>query len=117
VLIPVGYGQAAKLWVVAGALGFSRFAGGWMVLSRAAHGVLGAISRWCGSSVPAPRKVVWGQEGCISRRQGGQTTLTDDNVASDCRHGRCGVTVTQRRSRSWRLVPRPCWPCSAPRAG
>src|SRR5579862_8776377 len=41
VAIPVGFGQKTKLWVVVGVLGFSRYAGGWMVPSRAAHDVLG----------------------------------------------------------------------------
>ena len=39
-LIPVGFGRADKLWVVTSAAGFSRFIGGWMVPSRAAHDVL-----------------------------------------------------------------------------
>jgi len=31
VAIPLGFGQAEKLWVVVGALGYSRFLGAWMV--------------------------------------------------------------------------------------
>ncbi len=41
--IPLGFGQADKLWVVSGACGFSRVHGGWMVPSRAAHDVLGGM--------------------------------------------------------------------------
>lgn len=33
--IPVGFGQSAKLWVVVGVYGFSRYSGGWMVPTRA----------------------------------------------------------------------------------
>ena len=39
VLIPVGFGQTAKLWTVVGVSGFSRLIGGLMVPSRAAHDV------------------------------------------------------------------------------
>jgi hypothetical protein len=39
--IPLGYGQADKLWVIVGACGFSRYLGAWMIPSRAAHDVLG----------------------------------------------------------------------------
>ena len=41
--IPLGFGQADKLWVVSGVSGFSRLHGGWMVPSRAAHDVLGGM--------------------------------------------------------------------------
>lgn len=37
--IPVGFGQARKLWVVVGVSGFSRMIGALMVHSRAAHDV------------------------------------------------------------------------------
>jgi transposase len=76
VLIPVGFDQAAKLWVVVGVLGFSRFSGGWMVPSRAAHDVLGGHGVVLGQFGAVPRRLVWDQEGCIGRRRGGQTTLT-----------------------------------------
>jgi transposase len=76
VLIPLGFGQAAKLWVVVGASGFSRFSGGWMVPSRAAHDVLGGHLEVLRQFGAIPRRLVWDQEGCIGRRRGGVTTLT-----------------------------------------
>ncbi|HEX6476441.1 MAG TPA: IS21 family transposase [Acidimicrobiales bacterium] len=81
VAIPVGHGQATKLWVVVGALGFSRFSGGWMVPSRAAHDVLGGHLEVLRQFGALPRKVVWDQEGCIGRRRGGETTLTAEFAA------------------------------------
>jgi transposase len=78
VLIPVGFGQAAKLWVVVGALGFSRFSGGWMVPSRQAHDVLGGHLEVLRQFGAVPRRLVWDQEGCIGRRRRGETTLTTE---------------------------------------
>lgn len=74
--IPVGFGAEAKLWVVVGALGFSRYSGGWMVPSRSAHDVLGGLLEVLGQFGAIPRRLVWDQEGCIGRRRGGVTTLT-----------------------------------------
>jgi transposase len=74
--IPLGHGQTAKLWVVVGVCGFSRFAGGWMVPSRAAHDVLGGHLEVLHQFGAIPRRLVWDQEGCIGRRRGGVTTLT-----------------------------------------
>jgi transposase len=76
VLIPVGAGQSAKLWVVVGALGFSRFSGGWMVPSRQAHDVLGGHLEVLRQFGAVPRRLVWDQESCIGRRRRGETTLT-----------------------------------------
>jgi transposase len=76
VLIPVGAGQSAKLWVVVGALGFSRFSGGWMVPSRQAHDVLGGHLEVLRQFGAVPRRLVWDQEACIGRRRRGETTLT-----------------------------------------
>jgi hypothetical protein len=57
-------------------LGFSRFSGGWMVPSRAAHDVLGGQLEVLRQFGAVPRRMVWDQEGCIGRRRGGETTLT-----------------------------------------
>jgi transposase len=76
--IPVGHGQSAKLWVVVGALGFSRFSGGWMVPSRQAHDVLGGHLEVLRQFGAVPRRLVWDQEGCIGRRRRGETTLTTE---------------------------------------
>ncbi|MDP8930192.1 MAG: hypothetical protein M3O70_16895 [Actinomycetota bacterium] len=38
--IPVGFGQRAKLWVIVGVLGYSRFMAARMIASRQSHDVL-----------------------------------------------------------------------------
>jgi transposase len=76
VLIPVGFGQADKFWVVSGATGFSRFHGGWMVPSRAAHDVLAGKLRVLQQFGAVPRKAVWDQEGCIGQWRQGRQVLT-----------------------------------------
>lgn len=76
-LIPVGHGQAEKLWVIVGALGFSKFLGGWMIPSREAHDVLGGhlqVIRQFGS---VPRMVVWDQEGAIGQWHGPKMVFTE----------------------------------------
>jgi transposase len=78
VSIPVGFGQSAKLWVVVGASGFSRFSGGWMVPSRQAHDVLGGHLEVLRQFGAVPRRLVWDQEGCIGRRRRGETMLTTE---------------------------------------
>jgi hypothetical protein len=60
--IPVGFGQAGKLWVVSGVTGFSRLHGGWMVPSRAAHDVLDGTLRVLDQFGAVPRTAVWDQE-------------------------------------------------------
>jgi hypothetical protein len=74
--IPVGFGQAAKLWVIAGALGFSRYLGGWMIPSRRAHDVLGGHLEVLGQFGALPRRVVWDQEGAIGQWRGGRQVFT-----------------------------------------
>ena len=76
VLIPVGFGQTAKLWTVVGVSGFSRLIGGLMVPSRAAHDVLSGMSHVIGEFGAVPREVVWDQEGCIGRIRQGKQVLT-----------------------------------------
>jgi transposase len=76
VAISVGRGQSAKLWVVVGACGFSRYAGGWMVPSRQAHDVLGGHLEVLRQFGALPRRLVWDQEGCIGSRRGPETVLT-----------------------------------------
>lgn len=59
VLIPVGFGQTAKLWTVVGVAGYSRLTGAHMVPSRAAHegwGDVGVI----GEFGAVPRTAVCG---------------------------------------------------------
>ncbi len=76
VLIPVGFGQTAKLWTVVGVAGYSRLIGALMVPSRAAHDVLGGMSHVIGEFGAVPRKAVWDQEGCIGRIRQGKQVLT-----------------------------------------
>jgi transposase len=75
-LIPLGFGQAEKLWVVSSGLGFSRLLGGWMVPSRAAHDVLGGMLKILGQFGAVPRNAVWDQEGCIGQWRHGRQVLT-----------------------------------------
>jgi len=74
--IPLGFGQADKLWVVVGVCGFSRFAGAWMVPSRAAHDVLAGMLQVLGQFGALPRTAVWDQEGCIGAWRGGRQVLS-----------------------------------------
>jgi len=74
--IPVGFGQADKLWVVSGVTGFSRLHGGWMVPSRAGHDVLGGMLHVLDQFGALPRTAVWDQEGCIGQWRQGRQVLT-----------------------------------------
>ncbi len=76
VLIPVGFGQTAKLWTVVGVSGYSRLIGAHLVPSRAAHDVLGGMLCAIGGFGAVPRKAVWDQEGCIGRIRQGKQVLT-----------------------------------------
>lgn len=75
-LVPLGHGQAAKLWVVVGVCGFSRFMGAWMVPSRAAHDVLGGHLEVIRQFGAVPRSAVWDQESCIGRWHGPKMAFT-----------------------------------------
>lgn len=74
--IPLGYGQAAKCWVIVGVAGFSRFIGAAMIPSRQAHDVLGGHLAVLGQFGALPRKVIWDQESAIGRWRGGEMTFT-----------------------------------------
>jgi transposase len=76
VAIPLGHGQAEKLWVVVGCCGFSRFLGAWMIPSRAGHDVLGGMLQVLGQFGAVPRYAVWDQEGCIGAWKQGRQVLT-----------------------------------------
>jgi transposase len=78
VAIPLGHGQADKLWVVVGVTGHARFTGAWMVPSRAAHDVLGGMLRVLGQFGAVPRRAVWDQEGCIGQWRQGRQRLTGE---------------------------------------
>ncbi len=76
--IPLGHGQAAKLWVIVGVAGFSRFIGAWMIPSRAAHDVLGGHLQVLTQFGALPRTVVWDQEGAIGQWRGREMAFTTD---------------------------------------
>jgi transposase len=76
VMIPVGYGQNAKLWVIDGVLGHSRYLGGWMIPSRQAHDVLGGHLEVLGQFGALPRRVVWDQEGAIGQWRAAKMVFT-----------------------------------------
>ena len=67
VLIPLGHGQAERLWTVVGVPGFSRLIGAWMIPSRAGHDVLGGMNQVLAQIGGVPRTAVWDQDGCIAR--------------------------------------------------
>lgn len=76
--IPLGYGEAAKLWVVTAVSGYSRFMAAHMVPTRAGHDVLAGMLA-CFSQVGAvPRTIVWDGEGCIGQWQKGRQVLTEE---------------------------------------
>lgn len=75
--IPLGFGQAAKMWVIVGVLCFSRFMAGMMIGSRATHDVLGGHLRILEAFGGVPREVVWDGEGAIGQRRGKRVVLTE----------------------------------------
>jgi transposase len=75
--IPLGFGQAEKMWVIVGALGFSKFLAGWMIPSREAHDVLGGHLQVIRHFGAVPRMVVWDQEGAIGQWHGPKMVFTD----------------------------------------
>jgi transposase len=74
--IPVGFGQADKLWVVVGVAGYSRFIGAWMIPSRQAHDVLGGHLEVLRQFGAVPRRAVWDQEAAIGRWRGREMAFT-----------------------------------------
>jgi len=74
--IPVGFGQARKLWTVVGVSGFSRLIDARMVPSRAGHDVLAGMLHVIEGFGGVPRKAVWDQEGCIGRIRQKKQILT-----------------------------------------
>lgn len=75
-LIPLGHGQADKLWVIVGVTGFSRFTGAWMIPSRQAHDVLGGHLEVLNQFGGLPRTVVWDQEGAIGQWRGAKMAFS-----------------------------------------
>jgi transposase len=106
--IPVGFGQAEKLWVVVGVCGFSRFTGAWMVPSRAAHDVLAGMLQVLGQFGALPRTAVWDQEGCIGQWRSGRQVLSAEfqTFRGTLGMGVCGCARrTTPRPRGWWSAP------------
>ena len=83
--IPLGFGQADKMWVIVGAMGYSKFLGGWMIPSREAHDLLGghlevlrqfrAVPRWWCGTRRGDRPVARPEDGVHRGVPGVQGTL------------------------------------------
>lgn len=79
--IPVGYGQTARLQVIVGVPGFSRWILARMIASKQTHDVLGG-HRWCLEELGrVPRLGVYDGEPAISSRRGRQVVFTREYLA------------------------------------
>jgi transposase len=76
IAIPVGHGQAEKLWVIVGVAGFSRFIGAWMIPTRQSHDVLAGHLEVLGQFRAVPRKVIWDQASAIGQWRRGDMSFT-----------------------------------------
>ena len=74
--IPVGFGKAARLWVIAGVSAYSRFTVAHMIPSRETEDVLAGHLRCLVELGAVPKLGVYDQEGAIGRRRGGRQELT-----------------------------------------
>ena len=104
ITIPLGHGQAEKLWVLVGVAGFSRFIGAWMIPSRQAHDVLGGHLQVLEQFGALPRTVVWDQEAAIGRWRGKDMSFSAEFRPSGARwvSGRgCASGATPRPRVSW----------------
>lgn len=63
--IPVGTGQTRRGYLVTCAAGYSRFAAGSLIFSKAAPDILWGMSRCLGQIGALPGKLVWDREGAI----------------------------------------------------
>ena len=79
--IPVGYAQTARLQVIVGVPGFSRWIVARMIPSKQTHDVLGG-HRWCLQQLGrVPRLGVYDGEPAISSRRGKQLVFTREYLA------------------------------------
>ena len=79
--IPVGFGQTARLPVIVGVSGFSRWIVARMIASTQTHDVLGG-HRWCLTQLGrVPRTGVYDGEPAISSRRGGRVYFTEAFLA------------------------------------
>jgi len=98
--IPLGYGQAAKLWVVTAVSGYSRFMAAFMVPSRAGHDVLWGMLRCLEQIGAVPRTIVWDGEGCIGQWRRGKEVYTEE-------FQRFGAHSAQEQGSASRTIPKP----------
>lgn len=76
VAVPVGVDQHAKLPVIVGVSGYSRWTVARMIPSREAHDILGGHLRCLGDLGAVPRKGVYDNEAALVSRHGGRPTLS-----------------------------------------
>lgn len=76
--IPIGYGHTARLWVIVGVCGYSRWMVAHMIPSRQTHDVLGGHLRCLIDLGAVPRLGVYDNEGAIGRKVKGHDRLTEE---------------------------------------
>jgi hypothetical protein len=72
-LVPVGYGQQRRGWVVVCCLGYSRWGVGALIFSKEAPDVLWGMGRCLWSLGALPELMVWDREGCLHAGRGRPT--------------------------------------------
>jgi transposase len=87
-LIPVGFDQAAKLPVIVGVPGYSRYLAARMIPSKRVYDVLGGHLRCLVELGGVPRKGVYDNEPALVSRHGGRATPTE---AFDAFRGALGM--------------------------
>lgn len=74
--IPIGYDQTARLWVLTGVCGYSRFSVGHMIPSRETHDVLAGHLECLKDLGAVPRQSIYDNEGAIGRNRAGKMEFT-----------------------------------------
>jgi len=74
-LVPVGYGQERRAWVVVCCLGYSRWGAGALIFSKEAPDVLWGMGRCLWSIGALPELLVWDREGCLHAGGGRPTEI------------------------------------------
>jgi transposase len=90
-VIPVGYGQSRRGWVVTAELGYSRAVAGVLVFSKEAPDLLFGMSRCLQRLGALPEKLVWDREGAIHAGAGRPT----DAFAGFCGELRVGWVILE----------------------
>jgi transposase len=74
--VPVGFGQTARLWVVTGVTGYSRYSVGHMIPSRESYDVLAGHLECLKDLGAVPRQGIYDNEAAIGRNRGGKMEFT-----------------------------------------